>query len=81
MLPHLRDRRVTLQRFPDRIQEEGFYQKEIPDHFPDWIRRVTVPKEGGEVTHVLCPNRGAGPTVLGARVLTVRVAACRLGVV
>lgn len=46
MLPHLRDRPVTLQRFPDRIQEEGFYQKEIPDHFPDWVRRVTVPKEG-----------------------------------
>lgn len=56
MLPHLRGRPLTLHRFPDGIGEEGFYQKEISDYFPDWIDRVTVPKEGGKVTHVLCEN-------------------------
>lgn len=42
MLPHLRDRPLSLQRFPDGIEEEGFYQKEIPDYFPNWIGRTQV---------------------------------------
>jgi bifunctional non-homologous end joining protein LigD len=56
MLPHARGRPVTMHRFPDGIETEGFYHKEVPDHFPDWIRRVTVPKEGGEITHAICDN-------------------------
>lgn len=54
MLPHLRDRPITMQRFPDGIQEEGFFQKEISDYFPGWIERISVSKEGGSVTHLLC---------------------------
>lgn len=46
MLPHLKDRPLTLQRFPDGIGKEGFYQKKAPDHFPDWIRRVSIEVEG-----------------------------------
>ncbi len=52
-LPHYRDRPLTMQRFPDGIGEEGFFQKHIPDHFPDWIARAQLPKEDGTVTHVL----------------------------
>ncbi|EPX76681.1 non-homologous end-joining DNA ligase [Salipiger mucosus] len=52
-LPHYRDRPLTMQRFPDGIGEDGFFQKNVPDHFPDWIKRVELPKEGGTVTHVL----------------------------
>lgn len=56
MLPFLRDRPVSMQRFPDGIAADGFYQKEAPDYFPEWIRRVTVEKEGGTVDHVVCDN-------------------------
>ncbi|MCJ1678489.1 non-homologous end-joining DNA ligase [Streptomyces sp. APSN-46.1] len=56
MLPHLRDRPLMLERHPDGIDGEGFFQKEIPDHFPDWIHRAELPKEGGTVTHVLCDD-------------------------
>ncbi len=42
LLPHLRDRPLVLQRFPDGIEEEGFYQKRIGSHFPDWIDTVRV---------------------------------------
>lgn len=56
MLPHLRGRPLTLHRFPDGIAQPGFYQKEAPEYFPAWIRRTTVAKQGGEVTHVLCEN-------------------------
>ena len=53
MIPYARNRPAMLQRFPDGIGAEGFYQKEISDWFPDWVPRATVPKAGGEVTHVL----------------------------
>jgi bifunctional non-homologous end joining protein LigD len=56
MVPHLKGRPVSMQRLPNGIQEEGFYQKAAPDYFPDWIERVTVPKAGGAVEHVVCDN-------------------------
>jgi bifunctional non-homologous end joining protein LigD len=59
MLPHLEDRPLTLQRFPDGIGEAGFYQQQSADYFPDWIRTCSTPRAGnGEaVQHVLCNNR------------------------
>src|SRR5206468_4166859 len=44
------------QRFPNGIQQAGFIQQQIPEYFPKWIQRVTVPKERGTVTHVVCNN-------------------------
>ena len=54
MIPHLRSRPVMMQRFPDGIDNEGFIQQQIPDYFPEWIQRVTVPKEQGAITHAVC---------------------------
>jgi bifunctional non-homologous end joining protein LigD len=54
MIAHLRNRPVMMQRFPDGIDREGFIQQQIPDYFPDWIQRVTVPKEQGAITHAVC---------------------------
>ena len=54
MIPHLRNRPVMMQRFPDGIDNEGFIQQQIPDYFPEWIQRVTVPKEQGAITHAVC---------------------------
>ena len=58
MLPYMRGRPLTMQRFPDGIEEGGFYQKEAPDYFPDWIRRVSirVEEEGDEQDQVICEN-------------------------
>ena len=56
MLPHLRGRPVSMQRVRDNINTQVFYQKDTPPHFPDWIRRVVVPKVGGTVTHVVCDD-------------------------
>jgi bifunctional non-homologous end joining protein LigD len=51
MLPHMRGRPLTLHRFPEGIGEPGFYMKEAPSYFPDWIERVMIPVEerGGEL--------------------------------
>lgn len=56
ILPHLRGRPLSMQRFPDGIDAPGFFQQAVPRFAPDWVTRVTVKKAGGEVTHVLCDN-------------------------
>ena len=42
MLPHMEERPLTLRRFPDGIEKCGFFQKEAPDYYPDWIERIWV---------------------------------------
>jgi bifunctional non-homologous end joining protein LigD len=54
MLPWLRDRPITMARYPDGIKAQRIVQKNVPAYFPDWIRRVEVPKEGGAVEHAIC---------------------------
>jgi bifunctional non-homologous end joining protein LigD len=54
MLPHLTGRPIVMQRFPNGIEDAGFFHKDIPDYFPEWVDRVTLPKKGGSVTHVVC---------------------------
>jgi bifunctional non-homologous end joining protein LigD len=49
LLRHGADRYLSLHRFPDGIDGDGFYQKDVPDYFPDWIPRETVRKEDGEL--------------------------------
>jgi bifunctional non-homologous end joining protein LigD len=51
MLPHLRGRPVTMERYPAGIGRQGFWQKDVSKGFPDWLERVTVPKKGGVVHH------------------------------
>lgn len=47
MVPLIADRPAVLQRFPDGIDGDGWYQKHTPAHFPDWIPTVEIPKRGG----------------------------------
>lgn len=50
MLPHLRGRPVTMERFPGGIAAKGFMQKDVVKGFPEWLERVEVPKKDG-TTH------------------------------
>jgi bifunctional non-homologous end joining protein LigD len=56
MLPYLEGRPLTLQCFPDGIDQAGFFQKAKPSHYPAWIKTVTVPKVGGTFKHVICDD-------------------------
>jgi bifunctional non-homologous end joining protein LigD len=51
LLPHLDGRPVSLQRCPDGI-DECFFQKNVPDHFPAWIARASLPAEGKTVEYL-----------------------------
>ena len=54
ILPHLDNRVLTMQRFPDGIGEKGFFQKAASSYFPKWINRVRVPTEDGKISQVIC---------------------------
>jgi bifunctional non-homologous end joining protein LigD len=51
MLPHLVDRPLTLQRFPGGIAYSGFMQKHATKGYPNYIRRIELPKQGGTVNY------------------------------
>jgi bifunctional non-homologous end joining protein LigD len=51
MLPHLRGRPITMERYPAGIAGKGFWQKDVSRGFPSWLRRVEVPKKDGVVHH------------------------------
>jgi bifunctional non-homologous end joining protein LigD len=53
MLPHLRARPVTMERYPRGIGAQSFWQKDVSKGFPEWLERVEVPKKGGTVHHLL----------------------------
>jgi len=58
MLPHLHDRPVAMHRFPNGIDQQGFFQKDMPAYFPDWIEHVRIAskQDGRELTYVLCQD-------------------------
>jgi bifunctional non-homologous end joining protein LigD len=52
LLPHLRDRPLTLKRYPDGVEGEFFYEKRCPSHAPDWVRREKV----GKIEYCVCDD-------------------------
>jgi bifunctional non-homologous end joining protein LigD len=50
LLPHLRDRPLTMKRYPDGVEGEFFYEKRIPSHAPEWVRREQV----GKIEYIVC---------------------------
>ena len=53
MIPHIKNRPVTMERFPAGIGRKGFIQKDVSKGFPEWLERVEVPKKDGVVHHPL----------------------------
>ncbi|HEU5002082.1 MAG TPA: non-homologous end-joining DNA ligase [Actinomycetota bacterium] len=50
LLPFLGDRPVVMQRVPDGIYGEAFYEKQAPKGAPEWVRTVPVPSGGSDGT-------------------------------
>ena len=48
LLPHLRDRPITVERLPDGLNGPRFWQKNTPEHYPAWIPRVQIPTVAGK---------------------------------
>ena len=59
LLPHLRGRPVTMERYPSGLAAPGFWQKNVAKGFPEWLERVEVPKKDGTVFYpVVHDTRG-----------------------
>jgi bifunctional non-homologous end joining protein LigD len=58
LLPHLRDRPVTLERLPEGVTEKGprFWQKNTPSYYPSFIPRVNFPTDEGKPVHYALVN-------------------------
>lgn len=56
ILPHLRDRPLTLQRYPDGIEGQSFFEKQAPKFTPEWIPTINVSAEQGsrKIAYILC---------------------------
>ncbi len=78
MLPHLAGRPLSLQRYPDGIEAEGFMQKNASDYFPRWIRRARLGKENGEVEHVLADDGATLVYLANQACLTLHVGLARV---
>lgn len=46
LLPHLRDRPLTVTRHPNGVAAPAFFEKNAPRHTPDWIRTTRLPAPG-----------------------------------
>lgn len=73
MLPHIRERPISMQRFPDGIEGKGFFHKDVPDYFPDRVGRVEAAKSGGTVTHAYVTSADALLYIVNQNTITPHV--------
>ncbi|MGZ8899198.1 MAG: non-homologous end-joining DNA ligase, partial [Limisphaerales bacterium] len=45
IIPHLKNRPLTLKRYPDGVNGEHFYEKDAPSHKPVWVKVAAVPRK------------------------------------
>jgi bifunctional non-homologous end joining protein LigD len=56
LLPHLRDRPLTLKRYPDGVEGQHFYEKQCPSHRPDWVRSEPVELRSKTINFCICDD-------------------------
>src|SRR5450631_2950149 len=54
LLPHLKDRPLTMKRYPNGVDKEFFYEKNCPTHRPKWVKTAKVWSEGNNRTMDYC---------------------------
>jgi bifunctional non-homologous end joining protein LigD len=59
ILPHLRDRPLTLNRYPNGVDANSFFEKRCPKHRPDWVETAPVwsGRNEGDIDYCLCNDR------------------------
>ena len=73
MLPHLRGRPITMERFPSGIDKKGFLQKDVVKGFPEWLRRVEAPKKGGTVHYAIADDHRSLQWLANQNTITMHV--------
>ena len=76
MLPHVRDRPLSLMRFPDGIEAEGFFQKNTPAHYPSFIKRVEADEARRHGDPRVVVTNADGSSTSSARTRSPRTSGC-----
>ncbi len=56
LLPHLRDRPLTLKRYPNGVEGGHFYEKQCPSHRPEWVRSEAVELSSKTIHFCICDD-------------------------
>jgi len=56
VLPHLRDRPLTLKRYPNGVEQGHFYEKQCPSHRPEWVRSEPVELSSKTIDFCVCDD-------------------------
>jgi bifunctional non-homologous end joining protein LigD len=61
ILPHLKDRPLSLKRYPNGIKQEFFFQKNTPDTYPAWMRTELIDSDhaGTAINYVFADDRAS----------------------
>ena len=60
MLPHLKDRPLTLKRNPNGIKDKGFYQKDVSQDVPEYVQTIEISSESSDkdkINYAMCNNK------------------------
>jgi len=82
LLPYLKDRPLTLQRFPNGIDSESFFEKQAPRGTPDWVATAAVPSPSGKrskIDYVLCNDERTLAWLANLAAITLHVWLSRTG--
>jgi bifunctional non-homologous end joining protein LigD len=82
MVPELRGRPLTLERFPDGIDESSFFEKHAPKYLPAWIETVPVPSDSGRrppIPFMICNDEAALVYVANLAAIILHVWTSRAG--
>ena len=78
MLPHVRRRPVTMERFPSGIGAKGFLQKNVVKGFPEWLERAELPKKDGTVHYPLANDARSLQWMANQNTVTLHVWTSRM---
>jgi bifunctional non-homologous end joining protein LigD len=61
ILPHLKDRPLSLKRYPNGIKDEFFFQKHVPESFAPWLRTELIDSDHNEapINYVFAQDRAS----------------------
>jgi len=77
MVPHIRGRPITMERYPSGIGAKGFMHKDVSKGFPAWLQRVEVPKKDGTVHHAIVTDTRSLLWITNQNTITPHVWASR----
>jgi bifunctional non-homologous end joining protein LigD len=73
MVPHIRGRPITMERYPSGTGEPGFFHKNLSKGFPEWLQRVEVAKTGGTVHHPVVTDTKSLLWIVNQNTITLHV--------